>query len=162
MRVMIKRRLRGDLHGKAPLGGLAARIDDPKKSSSQAGRIGPDPWRDGHRVISGYRFHLEALPGRWCGPSQVDHQWDCSRICDQTSFQHPCPRPPSPGISPASVTCAALCRRGPGALADGLDSACTQRGLELWDIAWVDSGGRRAILYKCISLRGDGGLRRWF
>ncbi len=179
MRAMIRRRLE-EVVRKDPrwLAALRRRgIHDPALVSiiPALGESMPLPWENGHRVIGGQGFHQEALPGATTIRG-IRLRVDLTRgamieLTDTGTV--------SPGAweAPAAPRLAAVPTPAPPFTVRGSEvrwrnwrlrfGVHPRRGLELWDIGWMERSRVRPVLYRAsvseaMAAYGDPGFVVWY
>jgi primary-amine oxidase len=184
MRVMIRRRLeevaRADPRWHAALARRG--IADPALVSviPSLRESTPIPWEDGRRIIRGVGFHQEAMP--LADPARgVGVRVDLTRgtLLDLREGSSPPAGVdsllPPPQVLPGREQSAAA--EGTSFTIEGTRVSWKQwrlrfgvhprRGLELWEVAWVENGQPRSVLYRAsiseaMAAYGDPGYSVWY
>lgn len=179
MRIMIRRRLE-EVLGKDPRwrAALARRgIPDPALVSplGALGESASIPWEDGRRVITAYGYDQEAFPPGTIVPglrARVDLTRGIVLELGDT--------PPAGGDSAVSPMTAVVPNPEPAGkpfVINGTQLVWKnwrlrfgmhpRRGLELWDVAWIEAGRPRGVLYRAsvseaMAVYGDPGYSIWY
>ena len=162
MRIMIRRRLEEIVRGDPRWTSALARrgITDPLLVSliPALGESAPLPTENGHRVVQAQGFHQEALPAASTirgirlrvdltagAILELSETGSVTRI-DRAEQSGPAARPaPDPPAAPAFTVTGSEIRWQHWRLRYGVHP---RRGLELWDVRWMDGDRARPILYR--------------